>query len=143
MGYRSDVKLLISAKGFEKLKEFCLKSDNECIREVIDINTFGLDRLECNCEPALEGSEYNEALPKGSVMLSWLDVKWYPSFDDVKAVEDVLDELDEMVANDYETIEHFYYKMIEIGEDGRVFQRTNDHEEEFCGDFYSTSGFSI
>ena len=63
MGYRSNVKLLISKKGFEKLEEQCLKSDDDCVRNMIKIDTDGLDLFESSVD--------NTALPKDSIMLGW------------------------------------------------------------------------
>lgn len=34
MGYRSDVKLLIAKKGYELLKDTCLKSDKDYVRNM-------------------------------------------------------------------------------------------------------------
>lgn len=135
MGYRSNVKLLISKKGFEKLEEQCLKSDNNYVRDMIKIDTDGLDLFE--------SSVNNTALPKDSIMLGWTDVKWYQDFEDVQTVEDVLSELDNMVKEEPALIDEYFYKLIEIGEDGRTREETNDENEKFVSDFYVIQDFSI
>lgn len=143
MGYRSNVKLLISKKGFEKLKEYCLKSNKECVKNMVDINTEGLDDFECNCDAVYEGSRYNKKLPKESVMLTWSDVKWYQTFEDVQAVENILEELNKVVEKEPDLIGDYYYKLIEIGEDGLVSEETNDEDNKFVEDFYVIQDFSL
>ena len=135
MGYRSNVKLLISKKGFKKLEEQCLKSDDDCVRNMIKIDINGLDLFESSVD--------NTALPKDSIMLGWNYVKWYQNFKDVQAVENVLRELDDMVEEEPALIDEYFYKLIEIGEDGAIREETNDENEKFVSDFYVIQDFSM
>lgn len=91
MGYRSDVRIITSKEGFEKLKEFVaeyLKEHNE------DYNL-----LE-ECDIKKEG--------KNQCYLGWDSIKWYEdSFDDVDAIMNGLRSLSE---NEYS------FRYMRIGE---------------------------
>lgn len=91
MGYRSDVRIVTSKEGFEKLKEFVaeyLKEHNE------DYN------LLDECDIKEEG--------KNQCYLGWDSIKWYEdSYDDVDAVMNGLRSLRE---NNYS------YRFMRIGE---------------------------
>lgn len=135
MGYRSDVKLLIAKKGYELLKDTCLKSDKDYVRNMVDVNSSGLDSIEF--------SESNKSLPNNSVMLEWNDVKWYSHYEDVIAIESTLRKLDEMVEEDPEKLDDYFYKKIEIEENGAITEDTNDYDSEFVGNFYVIQHFSL
>lgn len=135
MGYRSDVKLLIAKKGYELLKDTCLKSDKDYVRNMVNINSDGLDSIEF--------SESNKSLPNNSVILGWNDVKWYSHYEDVTAIESTLRKLDEMVEEDPEKLDDYFYKKIEIEENGAITEDTNDYDSEFVGNFYVIQHFSL
>ena len=112
------------------IRDELIKVAKECIG-----NDPGLDLFE--------SSVNNTALPKDSIMLGWTDVKWNSTFEDVQTVEDVLSELDDMVKEEPALIDEYFYKLIEIGEDGRTREETNDENGKFVSDFYVIQDFSI
>lgn len=110
MGYRSDVRIVVSKEGYELLKEFVeyyLKNNvkKEEINEMnllksVDIKTEGKDQ----------------------VYLGWNYLKWYDGYKDVDAIMEGLNYLEDN--------EHSYRYMI-IGEDYTdVEEMSNDGEKD-------------
>lgn len=120
MGYRSTVKIKISKKGFEMVKENIEKSE---YKEMLDFDCF-------------------EELEDG-ILFGYTGVKWYRGYSDVNTIESVLRKLDKEVKENPDTLTDYFYKEIEIGEDGLISEATNDDDEEFTSDFYAYSEFSL
>ena len=125
MAYRSDVKILMGEKAYELLKNNCLKSDKDYVREMV------------------EKPSWFEKNDDNSVLIGWSYVKWYSNYEDVKAVELTLRELDGIIEEDESKLDDYFYKKIEIGEDNRTEESTNDYGDEFVSDFYVECDFSI
>lgn len=125
MAYRSDVKILMGEKAYELLKNNCLKSDKDYVREMV------------------ERPSWFEENDDNSVLIGWSYVKWYNGYEDVKAVELTLRELDGIIEEDDSKLNDYFYKKIEIGEDNRTEESTNDYDDEFVSDFYVECNFSI
>ncbi len=83
MGYRSDVRIITSKKGYDFLKK--------------EVNKFHKKLNNKNLCSMLEDTDifYEN---KQNVYIGWNDVKWYSTFDEIIAVEDALEKLRE---NDY------------------------------------------
>lgn len=124
MGYRSNVKVLMSPKAFELLKENCLKSDIDYVKKMVD-------------------ERYIQEKDDERVIMFWDDCKWYSNYEDVKAVEGTLTQLNELIEKDESLLADYFYKKIEIGEDGRIDESSNDEDDEFTSELYPISGFSI
>ena len=131
MGYRSDVKLIITKEGYDMIAAVCEKSDKEYVKEMLTYGT------------VTETSEDNEDIPEGFISVLWTDVKWNECFEDVQAVTNVLKELNERVEKDPETLDKYCYKLLEIGEDNCTDEYSNDWNEKILGDFYVRCEFSI
>lgn len=131
MGYRSDVKLVISKKGYDMIAENCAKSDKEWVRNMLTENTI------------TETSKDNNNLRDDAISVEWNCVKWYRHFEDVSAVEDILDMLDKKVEENPELLDDYFYKLIAIGEDNYTTERTNDLDYEILDDFYVECRFSF
>lgn len=131
MSYYSNVKLLIADKGYEMLKEKCLKSTEQYVKDMI---------LKVN---SLQTSEDYSLIPKNSKLLTWKSCKWRESFKDVGAVISTLKELDSIVEEDHKKLEHYFYKLIEIEESNETNIMTNDEDEVYTEDFYVECDFSI
>lgn len=125
MGYRSNVKLLISKEGYNMLEEACKNSDKDYIREMVE-------------SPAIFDDTDDDY-----TIIGWMDVKWYLNYEDVKAVMNVLSELDDLVEENEEELEKYFYKMIKIGEDNATEEWTNDYDEEYTSHFYVECNFSL
>ena len=48
-----------------------------------------------------------------------------------------------MVEEEPALIDEYFYKLIEIGEDGSIREETNDENEKFVSDFYVIQDFSM
>lgn len=108
MGYRSDVRIITSKKGFEKLSDFVKK-----YLEKID-----KDLNEHNLLKALD----IETIGKGQCYFGWNYLKWYDGYPEVDAINEGLDYLGE---NEYS------YRFMEIGEDyDDVEHKYNDGEKD-------------
>ena len=121
MGYRSNVRIKISKKGFEMVEENIKKS------KYTDMLNF----------------DVKEELSDGAVLFGYDCVKWYFNFNDVQTVESILRKLDTMVEENPEALEEYFYKEIQIGEDGAITEYSNDEDEEFVEDFYVCTSFSL
>lgn len=106
MGYRSDVRIVVSPKGYEKLKEHyeMLIAQCEGVSSLLD-----------------DATTYRE--DEKNVVFGWDDIKWYDfSYDDVSCMMKTLDYLEE---ND------FGYRFARIGEElGDIDRRENDGNED-------------
>lgn len=130
MGYRSQVKILMGPKAFELLKENCLKHDLQIVRDMVDPEQSFVE---------IEKQEDE------SVLIGWNSVKWQPYYEDIKTIENSLKELNEIVENDCDgdKLEDYFYKLIQIGEDNRCEESTNDPDEQYVSDFYVDCSFSM
>lgn len=101
MGYRSEVAIKCEEKAYEMLRETCQKVD------LMPDKIFK------------DGDEY---------IFYWGWIKWYGEYEDVAAIENTLNKLDELQEpSDYETI-GYGYKFMRIGEnDDDVETRENDY----------------
>lgn len=93
MGYRSDVRIVTSKKGFEKLSEFVINSLKE---QKINVKEYNL--LE-DLDIKVEGKE--------QIYLGWNYLKWYDGYPEVDAIMEGLNYLSE---NEYS------YRYMIIGE---------------------------
>lgn len=134
MGYTSNVKILMGKKAFELLKERCSASEDEDIRNMVI-------QRENNVE--IDTSETNGAYPENSVSILCGAFKWYSNYEEIKAVENTLLELNEMVEEDPEKLKDYFYKKIQVGEDGATYESTNDENDEYVSDFYTNVDFNI
>ena len=109
MGYRSDIRIVVSKEGYEKLKEFSDKYIFEKNRE----NDCELDNLLNLCDVF--------KMDDKQCYIGWNSVKWYDGFPDVDAIEKGLDYLQE---NDYS------YRISIIGESIEdIEERSYDSEQ--------------
>lgn len=101
MGYRSDVRIIVSKNGFEKLKEFV----KDYLKDKVNV-----DNLLEECDIKQEGKE--------QCYLGWNSVKWYEyDYDDVDAIMNGLNYLGEneysyrysRIGENYEDIEEQFY----------------------------------
>lgn len=91
MGYYSDVCLVLSTKGLEKLN---------CRIESMDKDTrFSVVALLDYC------NAYEEH--EGLSLYLWTDIKWYPSYREIGAFMGALMDMDDS-----------WYRFVEVGEDG-------------------------
>lgn len=106
MGYYSEVGIKCREKAFEMFREVWSKN-NMCPDEIL------FDK-ECN--------EY---------LIAWDCVKWYDAFEDVSAINEIMDKLDDMPDADIEAEDGYGYAFTRIGEDVcDVEMRTNNYEVE-------------
>ena len=100
MGYRSDVAIACQKNAYKKIKEAYEKGYVKP------------DRLLKND-------------PEGLIMVCFNDIKWFNGYEDIDAIEDVLNELDEGDEDDIWEAELGYH-FLRIGEDyGDVEERAN------------------
>lgn len=124
MGYRSDVKIKMGLDAYKLLENSIESSEIECARDMI-------------------ATANDLQIKENYVTIYWQYVKWYESYSDVKAVLDVLKELDKIVEDKPELLDTYYYKLIEIGEDNATSESTNDYDQYFTDDFYVICDFSL
>lgn len=96
MGYRSDVRIITSRKGFEKLSEFVI---NYLKEKGLDIKNYNLLKmLEIN----VQGKE--------QYYFGWNGVKWYDGIEGYEDVNAIMKGLDYLSENEYS------YRYMIIGE---------------------------
>lgn len=92
MAYRSDVRIVVSSKGYEELKKYV--SDNL----PPDLKQYNL----------LDNTDI-KLLRKDQIMLGWNAVKWY-EYADFKEVDSIMDGLDSLKDKNYS------YRYVRLGE---------------------------
>lgn len=115
MSYISDVRIITSKKGFEKLREYSkeiynrLKPNNDGVYDIIE-----------DCGDVVTGENFVE--------LNFTDVKWYKTFPDVQSIEEALDKINE---------EGYGYSYGRVGEDyNDIETRYVEGTEKFKDDYY-------
>lgn len=101
MGYRSDVRIVTSKDGYEKLKEFVANYLKE--KDYTEYNLLN----ECNIEE--QG--------KGQCYMGWNYLKWYEGYPEVDAIMEGLDYLEEneysfrymIIGESYDDVEERFY----------------------------------
>ena len=107
MGYRSDVKIVVSKKGFAKLKEYV---ERESVKFRKPDSDYSYNLLECADSIRVDGDQF---------LISWDDIKWY---------EDCYDDVDTIVHGlNYINNEGYSYRFYRVGE-------SYDDIEETCVD---------
>lgn len=106
MGYYSETGIKCRKKAFEMFREAWSKHD-------------------ARPDEILFDKERNEYL------IIWGCVKWYGEFEDVSAITEIMDKLDDMPDSDIEAEDGYGYTFTRIGEDVcDVEMRTNNYEVE-------------
>lgn len=96
MGYRSDVKIVVSMEGFRELKEYAIK---ESIQFRKPDNNYSYNLLEYADNIKTDGDQ---------VVISWDSIKWYEG--DYPDVDIIMHGLDHLAAKGYS------YRYYRIGE---------------------------
>ena len=125
MDYRSTVKIMLEEKAYEMVKA--------------SINAFN-DKQKKDYEDPMPYvfRPHEDKVTNDKVhILSWYDVKWSESFEDVQSVMNVLHDLNDK--DKYLDMTGFAYKLIKIVKDGMVLEETNTHDS-FGEDFYTYTG---
>ena len=96
MGYRSDVKIVVSKKGFAKLKEYV---EIESVKFRKPDNDYSYNLLECADSIRTDGKQF---------LISWNDIKWYENcYEDVDIIVHGLN---------YISNEGYSYRFYRVGE---------------------------
>lgn len=120
---RTNVKILVGKKLLEMIKENCLKSEKDFVREMVN--------------------EENIIEKEGKFFLSYTNVKWNERFEDVNAVTSMLKKANEMVERDSELLDDYYYKLVSLPSAECFDEYSNDDDEVFTESFYGFSDFSM
>lgn len=107
MGYRSDVTIRCEEKAINLFKEAWQKVDFKPHRMYVSGE-------KGNC----------------TYTLCWDSVKWYAGYEEVEAIMDVCNQLNEYVESGYA------YKFIEVGEDNATEEYGNETGYDVFSDFY-------
>lgn len=120
---RTNVKILVGEKLLEMIKENCLKSEKDFIKEMV--------------------GEKHIVEQDGKFFLEYNNVKWRESFEDVKAITSMLKKANEMVEEDKELLKDYYYKFVGLPASEDFEEYSNDDDSEFTDDFYGFAEFSL
>ena len=120
---RKNVKILVGKKLLEMIKENCLKSEKNFVREMV--------------------SEKNIVEKEGKIFLLYQDVKWNERFEDVSAVTSMLKKANEMVERDSKLLDGYYYKLVSLPSAECFDEYSNDDGEAFTESFYGFADFSM
>lgn len=109
MGYRSDVRIIVSGSGYKELCEYVKKESLKYAKEDYDYNLLN------HCDNMWEKDNGDQ------VMIGWDYIKWYENhYEDVDIIMDALDYLEE---------KDFSYRYTRIGESyDDIVERYNDSE---------------
>jgi len=110
MGYRSDVRITVSKKGYEELKKFV----EDYLKDKVKEDEMNEWNLLNSIDIKMEGEE--------QVYLGWNYLKWYEGYKEVDAIMEGLNYLEE---NEYS------YRYMIIGEDYTdVEEMSNDGKKD-------------
>ena len=109
MGYRSDVRIIVSGSGYKELCEYVKRESLKYANNDYDYNLLN------HADNIWEKDKGDQ------VMIGWDYIKWYdPEYKDVKIIEDGLNDLTE---------KHFAWRFSRIGESyDDIEERYNDSE---------------
>ncbi len=102
MGYRSDVRIITSKKGYDHLMKFVRNAVND------DINQNLLEQCDI------------KSVHHDCVYMGWDDIKWYEGSDYYKDIDAIMDGLRDLDNN------YYSYRYARIGED------YDDYEEKYA-----------
>src|SRR5574344_642861 len=105
MGYRSDVRLITTKKGYDKLSKFVKK----------EVNNVLSDNLLENCD--FKSVHHNE------VFMGWNSIKWY-EYCDFKEVDSLINGLKYLNENNYS------YHFSRMGENYDDYEENNNDVED-------------
>ena len=94
MGYRSDVRIIVSKNGYKELRKYIdehirkYKIDNIKEGSVADAYNYDFNLLN-NLDVSKASADGNE------IYIGWDSLKWYDGYEEVDAVMDSLDKLEE------------------------------------------------
>lgn len=126
MEYKRDVKILMGNKAYELLRNNCLASDNETVRDMVNEEKgFSLEKINEN-----------------TILVGWKSIGWYASHENICCVDDTLQQLEDMVEENPNSLKDNFFKIITIAEDNTT-ELTNDLGDKFVGDFYIKDAFSM
>lgn len=114
MGYRSTVEIMLEPKAYKKVMDSIAEYNNKQTDEY---------SFKPDCD------QMNE---EGVHIITFEDVKWYGSFEDVKSVENILSELNDLEDED---LEGNRFKQVLIGEDNATDEYSNDWDWDLGYDF--------
>lgn len=114
MGYRSTVEIMLEPKAYKKVMDSIAEYNNK--------QTVGLP-FKPDCD------QINK---EGVHIITFNYVKWYGDFEDVKSVEHILSELNDL---DDDELEGNRFKQILIGEDNATDEYSNDWDWNLGYDF--------
>lgn len=98
MGYRSDVKIVVSKEGFRELREY-VERESAKVRSQKPNSDYSWNLLELTDSIRTDGDQF---------LLSWSDIKWY---------EDCYDDVDTIIHGlNYISNEGYGYRFYRVGE---------------------------
>ena len=98
MGYRSDVRIVVSKEGFRELREY-VERESAKVRSQKPDSDYSWNLLECTDSIRTDGDQF---------LISWNDIKWYDGcYEDVDIIVDGLEHLNN---------EGYGYRFYRVGE---------------------------
>ena len=126
MGYRSDVRIRLTVKDYERMK----KQFEKEIVDIVDYNLFDEKNLDVYKElknvPCWKVTDDGEDVEEthDCVFFGWNSVKWYDSYKDVSFIMEFLDECD-------------YYAFCRIGESCEGDVEAHERNMDMIGFYYA------
>lgn len=126
MGYKSDVRIRLTVKDYEKMK----KQFEREIVDIVDYNLFDKNHLDVYKEledvPCWKVTDDGEDVEEthDCVFFGWNSVRWYDNYADVKFIMEFLDECD-------------HYAFCRIGESCEGDVETHERNMDMIGFYYA------
>ena len=115
MGYRSNVRILTTKKGYEELKKYVEEHVNEFKKNNLKEGTIA-NYMDCDFNLLNQTDISNLSSNKSQIYIGWNDLKWYNGYEDVDAIMAGLNHLEE---------NNFSYRYARMGES------YDDYEEQY------------
>lgn len=94
MGYRSDVRIVMSKNGYKEFKKYVNKhTKNYVSKEIKPGTVVSLSNYDYNMLNSLDVSK--ETIDGKQVYIGWDSVKWYEGYEEIDAIMDSLNKLEE------------------------------------------------
>lgn len=113
MGYRSDIRIIMSRNGYQKFQKYVNEHINNFIKNNNNLKEYNYDyNLLHNLDVSKQSKDDNN-----KICIGWDSIKWYDGYEEVDSIMDSLDKLEK---------NGFGYSYARIGDN------PEDYEERFA-----------
>ena len=118
MGYRSDVRIVMSKKGYNEFKKYVKEHIDNYKKNNLEESTIAYES-EYDYNLLNKADIFKQSTDKKQIYIGWDNLKWYDGYEDVDAIMDSLNKLEDndygfcfsRIGESYDDIEEIYCDM--------------------------------